>query len=117
MPLATLVRLVNRDRPVVDEQSVVEQFARLGCEVDEVATIQQYRCAVCGKIIERTEAQGAPLSCSNCGTDFRDRPDAASPLGESRVVRLDMLAVRPDIFDPGGMARYMRGFLGAQTGL
>lgn len=117
MPLATLVRLVNRDRPVVDEQSVVEQFARLGCEVDEVATIQQYRCAVCGKIIERTEAQGAPLSCSNCGTDFRDRPDAASPLGESRVVRLDMLAVRPDIFDPGGMARYMRGFLGVQTGL
>ena len=39
------------------------------------------------------------------------------PLGSNKVARLNMLAVRPDIFDPGGMARYMRGFLGVRTGL
>jgi phenylalanyl-tRNA synthetase beta chain len=33
------------------------------------------------------------------------------------VLRLNMLAVRPDLFDPGGMARYLRGHLGLQTGL
>lgn len=117
MPISTLLSLVNRDGDVIDESRIVDQFPKMGCEVDEVATIQQYRCELCGKIIERTEAQGEPLNCSNCGTDFRDRPDAVSLLGENRVVRLDMLAIRPDIFDPGGMGRYMRGFLGVQTGL
>ena len=62
-------------------------------------------------------AQGAPLACANCGADFRTFPDELDSLGISKVLRLDMLAVRPDIFDPGGMARYIRGFLGAQTGL
>jgi phenylalanyl-tRNA synthetase beta chain len=112
-----LLNLANRDGDVIDETRIVDQFPKMGCEVEEVAAIRQHRCGVCGKIIERTEAQGEPLNCSNCGTDFRDRPDAVSLLGESRVVRLDMLAIRPDIFDPGGMGRYMRGFLGSQTGL
>jgi phenylalanyl-tRNA synthetase beta chain len=57
------------------------------------------------------------LNCSNCGADFRTFPDELDSLGTSKVLRLDMLAVRPDIFDPGGMARYIRGFLGIQTGL
>ena len=68
-------------------------------------------------VIERTEAQGEPLSCPKCGTDFRERPDRVRPVGSNKVARLNMLAVRPDIFDPGGMARYMRGFLGVRTGL
>jgi phenylalanyl-tRNA synthetase beta chain len=49
--------------------------------------------------------------------DFREQPDLLNELGEAQVVRLDMLAVRPDIFDAGGMARYFRGYLGVQSGL
>ncbi|MEW6252506.1 MAG: hypothetical protein AB1716_17860 [Planctomycetota bacterium] len=98
-------------------EDLVELLPRLGCEVEEVAEVEQFACSVCGKIYDRTEAQGAPLLCSHCGTDFRQSPGELETLGESQVIRLNMLAVRPDIFDPGGMARYIRGYLGIQTGL
>jgi phenylalanyl-tRNA synthetase beta chain len=96
---------------------LVDLLPKLGCEVEQVADVQQFVCNACGKIYDRTQAQGPPLSCSNCGTDFRTSPQALGDLGPSQVLRLNMLAVRPDIFDPGGMARYIRGYLGIQTGM
>jgi phenylalanyl-tRNA synthetase beta chain len=96
---------------------LVEILPKLGCEVEEVAETQQYSCGVCAKIYDRTPAQGAPLVCSHCGADFRADPDQLDDLGPNTVLRLNMLAVRPDIFDPGGMARYIRGYLGIDSGL
>ncbi len=96
---------------------LVELLPKLGCEVEEVAEVQQFACQVCGKIYDRTAAQGAPLLCTHCGADFRANAAALGDLGRTQVIRLNMLAVRPDIFDPGGMARYIRGYLGVQTGL
>ncbi len=96
---------------------LLEILPRLGCEIEEVADVQQYVCQVCGKIYDRTEAQGPPLLCSNCGGDFRATPDKLGNLGQNQVIRLNMVAVRPDIFDPGGMARFIRGYLEIQTGL
>ena len=117
MPLDALLRLVNADGEIITRDEVPDRLHDMGVEVEEVTDTMQYVCQTCGKIIERTEAQGAPLDCTNCGTDFRDNAAAVDELGHSQVVRLDMLAVRPDIFDAGGMARYFRGFLGQQTGL
>ncbi len=117
MPIETLLGLLNREKTVTGEADLPDHFQSMGCEVEETTTIQQYLCGVCGKVIERTEAQGAALTCASCGTDFRERPESVSTLGENHVVRLDMLAVRPDLFDPGGMGRALRGFLGVQTGL
>jgi len=96
---------------------LVNLLPKLGCEVEEVAEVQQFACHVCGKIYDRTPAQGPPLACSHCGTDFRASPHELGNLGPNTVLRLSMLAVRPDVFDPGGMARYLRGYLGIQTGL
>ncbi len=118
MPLDMLLRLANADgREVIAKEQVPERLHEMGIEVEEVTSTQQYECKLCGKIIERTAAQGSPLNCSNCGIDFRETRDALRELGEIQVVRLDMLAIRPDIFDAGGMARYMRGYLGVQPGL
>jgi len=117
MPLDTLVRLINADKPIITPEQVPEKLHDMGVEVEEITDTQQYECGVCGKISERTAAQGQPLSCSNCGVDFRQQPDALRELGTARVIRLDMLAVRPDIFDAGGMARYFRGYLGVRPGL
>lgn len=117
MPLDLLLRLVNADRKVIDEGQVAQTLHDMGVEVDELTTTRVFACRRCENMIERTESQGPPLSCPKCGTDFRTHPDACAAAGQNRVARLDMLAVRPDIFDPGGMARYMRGFLGARTGL
>ncbi len=119
MPVNMLLERIpaDGDTPRVGIDDLAELLPRMGCEVDEVAEMQEYICNVCGKIYDRTEAQGAPLLCANCGADFKAFPDELNSLGTSQVIRLDMLAVRPDIFDPGGMARYIRGFLGLQTGL
>ncbi len=117
MPLKTLLKLVNADGKVITKDQMPDKLHDMGVEVEEVTNTQQYVCGVCGKISERTEAQGAPLNCTNCGVDYREQSDALKELGETQVVRLDMLAVRPDIFDAGGMARYFRGFLGVRPGL
>ncbi len=116
-PLDSLLHLVNADEKRVERDDVPKLLHDMGIEVDEVSDILQFACALCDKILERTEAQGAPHHCSHCGADFRQRPDALKTLAASRVVRCDMLAVRPDIFDVGGMTRYLRGFIGAKTGL
>jgi phenylalanyl-tRNA synthetase beta chain len=119
MPVDMLLARIaeGEGAPRMKVEELAELLPRMGCEVAEVAETQQFLCRVCGKIYDRTEAQGAPLNCSNCGADFRDDPDSLDGLGPNTVLRLDMLAVRPDIFDPGGMARYIRGYLGVQTGL
>lgn len=117
MPLNTLLRLVNAGGELIAKDQVADRLHDMGLEVEEITNTQQYECKVCGKITERTEAQGAPLNCSNCGVDYRESPEKLNELGESQVIRLDMLAVRPDIFDAGGMARYFRGYLGVRPGL
>lgn len=118
MPVEMLLSRVNTPgKTTLTVDDLVGLMPKLGCELEELAEVQEFVCKVCGKIYDRTEAQGPPLSCSNCGADFRTFPDELDSLGTSRVLRLDMLAVRPDIFDPGGMARYIRGFLGIETGL
>jgi phenylalanyl-tRNA synthetase beta chain len=118
MPVDLLLRrLATAGRTPIRLDDLVEVLPKLGCGVEEVADVQQYVCQVCGKIYDRTPVQGPPLLCSNCGMDFRAAPAELEDLGPSKVLRLDMLPVRPDIFDPGGMARYIRGYLGIQTGL
>jgi len=116
MPVDLLLRLVNAERKVIDESQVTRTLDDMGVEVEELTTTRVFGCA-CENVIERTEAQGEPLTCPKCGTDFREQPDRVRLLGSNKVARLNMLAVRPDIFDPGGMARYMSGFLGVRTGL
>lgn len=116
MPLDLLLRLVNAGRTVIDESQVAQTLDHMGVEVEELATTRAFACA-CENVIDRTEAQGPPLNCPRCGADFREHPDRLRALGHNHVARLNLLAVRPDIFDPGGMARYMRGFLGVRTGL
>ena len=118
MPVDMLLERIGSsdDSPETSVEDLVEILPRLGCEVDQVAETEQYLCRICGKIYDRTEAQGQPLLCSNCGADFRESPASLDDLGPNTVLRLDMLAVRPDIFDPGGMARYIRGFLGIDPG-
>lgn len=117
MPLDLLLRLVNRERAVIDESRIVQTLDDMGVETEEVAVTRSFACLSCENVLDRTDAQGAPLNCPKCGVDFRERPDAVKPVGSGKVARLNMLAVRPDIFDPGGMARYMSGFLGQRMGL
>lgn len=117
MPVDTLLRLVNAERAVIDESQLVQRLDEMGVEVEELAVTHVFTCTACENVMECTAAQGEPLHCAKCGLDFRERSGACRAAGTNKAARLNMLAVRPDIFDPGGMARYMRGFLGVRTGL
>jgi hypothetical protein len=64
MPVKMLLDRIptELDAPQVGVDDLATLLPRLGCEVDEVAEMQEFVCKVCGKIYDRTEAQGPPLS-------------------------------------------------------
>lgn len=117
MPVDLLLRLVNTERPVLPEAQLPKALDDMGVEVEELTETRVFACLACENVIERTDAQGAALHCPKCGSDFREKPALLREAGKSKVARLNMLAVRPDLFDPGGMARALRGFLSIRTGL
>ena len=119
MPVDVLLQRINAGNggEPVTADVLIEKLPRIGCHIEEFADTHQYACRRCDKIFDRTEAQGVPLHCTHCGTDFRELADQLADLGPGKVVRLELLPVRPDIFDPGGMARLVRSYLGLQTGL
>lgn len=118
MSLSLLMQHIKRGSDVaLSEEDLIRRLPQMGCAVEGVAPTREYLCEPCGKVFDRTAAQGAPLSCTHCGTDFRTAPAALRDLGENKVIRLELLAVRPDIFDPGGMSRLIRGCLGIETGM
>ena len=96
---------------------LVEHLLHLGCDVEGFATLRRFKCGRCGQIMEITETQNPPVECTGCGCDYRENEEALAALGESDVIRMELLAVRPDIFDPGGLARALRAYLGEETGL
>ncbi|MDQ7006201.1 MAG: phenylalanine--tRNA ligase subunit beta [Acidobacteriota bacterium] len=100
----------------LDVEELEHQLHRFGCSVEGWATLKRYRCACCGAISESPEQDLRPAVCEGCGCDLRSTADAATFEGEVRVLKMELLAVRPDLFHPAGLARAMRGFLGRESG-
>ncbi len=113
IPVSLLTARLEGD---LDREQLIEHLYHLGCDVEGYATLQRFKCARCGNILEITETQDPPVLCRRCGVDFNEVPEARKDLGSSEVIRMELLAVRPDMFDPGGLARTLRGYLGQQHG-
>lgn len=94
------------------QQELIEHLQHLGCDVEGYTTLRRYKCARCGNITETVPTQDAPVACERCGVDYRTEPGLLSFAGEVEVLRMELLAVRPDMFDPGGLARMLRAYLG-----
>ncbi len=71
----------------------------------------------CGYVIELAGKEEVPLNCDRCNAQLRESSAALTELAPLEVVRMELLAVRPDMFDPAGLARAIRGVLGKETGL
>lgn len=97
-------------------EELLTELQHLGCDVEGYATLSRFGCQRCSNIQEITETQDPPVVCRRCGADFAANPELRRALGTSEVIRMELLAVRPDMFDPGGLARALRGLLGGQTG-
>jgi len=108
-----LERLRTLLRAEVSPAALLEHFGHLGCDVEGFTQLERVRCNRCGFVAEMTATEEIPPTCEGCGGDLRADHTAIEPL---EVVRMELLAVRPDMFDPGGLARVLRGYVSLETG-
>lgn len=108
--------LNERIESTLEPDDMVTKLQQLGCDVEGYATLRRFCCGTCGFLMEITETENPPVTCSACGEDFKENPDQISERGTSEVIRMELLAVRPDMFDPAGLARTLRGYLGEFVG-
>lgn len=114
IPLESLRERLGR---TLEGDELLRILEQVGCDVEGYARLKRSRCARCGWVEERTETEEPPARCDRCEADHRQDPASLASLSDLEVVRMELLAVRPDMFDPGGLARALRGYLGIETGL
>ena len=110
IPVDRLRALLGRE---IAPDELLRTLGYLGCDVEGYTRLARVRCLACGTIHERTAQEEVPPACENCGADLREAHDELPSLD---VIRMELLAVRPDMFDPGGLARALRGYFGIETG-
>jgi phenylalanyl-tRNA synthetase beta chain len=109
--LAWLNRLLGKPYETAVLQESLEQ---IGCDVEDVVDIERSRCPQCNSLVEHPLGQDEVKACTMCGYESET---AFKRVGSQQVMRLDLLADRPDLFDVGGLARALRGTLGIESGL
>jgi len=109
--LAWLNRLLGKP---FETETIRESLEQIGCDVEDIVDIGYSRCPQCGSLVENPLGQDEVKACGFCGFESEG---AFKPAGAKQVLRLDLLADRPDLFDVGGLARALRGTLGIESGL
>ncbi|HVT29738.1 MAG TPA: phenylalanine--tRNA ligase subunit beta [Lacipirellulaceae bacterium] len=109
--LAWLNRLLGKPYPT---ETLRESLEQIGCDVEDIVDIERSRCPQCGSLVEHPLGQDEVKVCTICSFESEVPFKRA---GRQQVMRLDLLADRPDLFDVGGLARALRGTLGIETGL
>lgn len=131
IPLEKLKSLLGK--PELTEKAIISGLELMGRTVDEIITESLHKCGQCGYIIKLHENEEVPEQCSNCetgdiGSGYGDGSGSQSqmrvaligpysPVGKRKVLKVEILPNRPDLFDVGGLARGLAGFLGYKTGL
>ncbi len=105
-------RLLGRNVPA-DE--LAESLEQIGCDVEDLVEVLRSRCPQCKSLVEHPLGQEEMTVCGICGHE--DEDESFERAGELQVVRLDLLAARPDLFDVGGLSRALKGSLEIETGL
>lgn len=106
-----LNHLLGQDYQIEDLAEALEQ---IGCDVEEVIDVERFRCPKCKNAVEGSLGADVTRRCNWC--EF-EQEDSFEKIGESKVIRLDLLAARPDLFDVGGISRALKGYLGEEKGL
>ncbi|HEV7902499.1 MAG TPA: phenylalanine--tRNA ligase subunit beta [Pyrinomonadaceae bacterium] len=108
---AWLNQLLGREFPAEVLNEALEQ---MGCDVEDLVELSIYRCPRCQNAVEGSLGVRELKTCTFCG---HESETPFEEIGARKVIRLDLLAARPDLFDVGGLARALKGFLGLADGL
>lgn len=106
-----LNQLLGRNYAVEELADALEQ---IGCDVDDVVDVDRFRCPKCAQIVESSPGAEVTNRCPWC--EF-EQEASFEKIGSGTVIRLDLLAARPDLFDVGGISRALKGYLGQTEGL
>ena len=101
----------------ISREQLVSALEHLGCDIEGFGELRRFRCERCGYVMEKTPTEADPGYCENCRVDYESNPDLLDRLESIDVIRLDLLAVRPDMFDVGGLSRAVRAYLGITPGM
>ncbi len=112
IPIEMLLRRIDTD---LSRDDLVQHLQHLGSDMEGFATMRRYRCDKCDNLMEITETELPPVLCDRCGSDYKETPELLAELGSTEVIRMELLPVRPDMFDPGGLARVLRNYLHERT--
>ncbi|MCP4757828.1 MAG: phenylalanine--tRNA ligase subunit beta [Proteobacteria bacterium] len=93
---------------------LVDSLEQLGCDVEDTAELGIYLCPVCQTPNDKLTEEDPPKRCDFCGYESTTPFERVAV---DRVIRLDLLAARPDLFDVGGLSRALKGYLGLEKGL
>lgn len=116
MPIVTieadwLNELLGQDYPT---ETLVDALEQMGCDVEDVVEINRFGCPACKVLIDASLGAEVTRVCPTCG---HESEESFENIGSMTAIRLDLLAARPDLFDAGGIARALKGFLGQELGL
>jgi phenylalanyl-tRNA synthetase beta chain len=93
---------------------LVHTLEQLGCDVEDTAEQALYLCPACRTPNEKLGHEPPPKRCDYCG---HESEEPFEKFATDEVIRLDLLADRPDLFDVGGLSRALKGYLGLEKGL
>ncbi|HNT64409.1 MAG TPA: phenylalanine--tRNA ligase subunit beta [bacterium] len=97
-----------------DMAELVDALEQLGTDVEDTAEQALYRCPACQAPNDKPMDEEPPKRCDFCG---HAQEDPFERFASETVIRLDLLAARPDLFDVGGLSRALKGYLHLQAGL
>lgn len=97
-----------------DMDVLINALEQLGCDVEDTAVLNLYLCPMCQSPNEKLESENPAKRCDYCGYE---QDKYFELFGTDNVIRIDLLADRADLFDPGGLSRALKGYLNIQTGL
>lgn len=108
---ARLNELLGREYAATELSEALEQ---IGCDVEDIIELRRYRCPSCQAMVEGGLGTDTVKVCPFCG---HSQEASFEHLDDVTAIRLDLLAARPDLFDVGGLARALKGYLGLVRGL
>ena len=106
-----LNELLGQPYPI---EELVDALEQMGCDVEDVVQLDRFRCPVCQAVVDASLGAEVTRVCTTCG---HESESSFEKVGQMTAIRLDLLAARPDLFDVGGLARALKGFLGQTLGL
>ncbi len=93
---------------------LVDALEQLGCDVEDTAELGLFQCPACQTPNDRLEHEEPPKRCDICGFESEE---PFEKYATDKVIRIDLLADRPDLFDTGGLSRALKGYLELEQGL